>query len=272
MAARVRDLLGATESGPERPDAGLPAPTRSGWRQLTRRLRSLPVRVDPGRRTALAVGVAVLVAALLTGAWVMAQRPSAVPVPAGAASIPASATPVGTHVPQPSPSAGGSSGAAGVPASSAGLVVVDVAGKVRRPGIYRLRNGARVDDAVRAAGGSLAGVDLSSLNLAARVVDGQQILVGSPAGAGGGLPATSGAPGASGAVPGAGSQGGTAPVNLNIASLEQLQTLPGVGPVLAQRVLDWRTEHGSFTRVDQLDDVSGIGAVKFAALRSLVTV
>jgi competence protein ComEA len=155
-------------------------------------------------------------------------------------------------------------------------VVVDVAGKVRRPGLYRLALGARVDDAVRAAGGALAGIDLSSLNLAAKVVDGQQILVGvqgAPGGAVGGPGTAGGAPiGGGGVAAAPAASGGGGLVDLNSATLEQLETLPGVGPVLGQRILDWRTAHGNFATVDQLNDVSGIGDVKFAALKPLVTV
>ncbi len=146
-------------------------------------------------------------------------------------------------------------------------MVVDVAGKVRHPGLYRLPVGARVDDAVRAAGGALAGVDVSSLNLAARVVDGQQILVGIAPPAGAGAAPTGGAAGPGGA---AGTSAG--PVDLNTAGLDQLETLPGVGPVLGQHILDWRTAHGRFATVDQLLDVTGIGPAKFAALRALVSV
>jgi competence protein ComEA len=148
-------------------------------------------------------------------------------------------------------------------------VVVDVAGKVRRPGVYHLPGGARVDDAIRAAGGALAGARLDRLNLAARLVDGQQVAVGIPPAAGGGggpAVAGSGSPAPSGGASTAG------PVDLNTAGLDQLETLPGVGPVLAQHILDWRTAHGSFASVDQLNDVSGIGEVKFAALRPLVSV
>jgi competence protein ComEA len=138
-----------------------------------------------------------------------------------------------------------------------------MAGKVRRPGLYRLPDGARVDDAIRAAGGPRRGVDLSSLNLAARVADGQQILVGQPA-----------VNGVGGATPGAGlgsTSAAPAPVSLNNATLEQLETLPGVGPVLGQNIIDWRTANGGFTSVDQLTDVTGIGDVTFAELQPLVT-
>jgi competence protein ComEA len=129
--------------------------------------------------------------------------------------------------------------------------------------VYRLPAGARVDDAVQAAGGALSGARLDRLNLAAKLVDGQQVAVGvAPAlDAGGGPPATAG-----------GSASPGAPVDLNTGTLEQLQTLPGVGPVLAQHILDWRAQHGRFASVEQLNDVTGIGDVKFAALKSLVTV
>jgi competence protein ComEA len=225
----------------------------------------VPLRLDPGRRAAVAVGLAVLVAAVITGGWILAERPRALAVSASAPPIPGASPPVGTRIP-----VDGLSGAASAPASSAAssplLLVVDVAGKVHRPGLYRLPSGARVDDALKAAGGPLAGVDLTSLNLAARVVDGQQIPVGLPgAGSGAGPPASAGG----GTTPTA---GGAGPVDLNAATLDQLETLPGVGPVLGQHILDWRTAHGSFTAIDQLNDVTGIGEVKFAALRSLVSV
>jgi competence protein ComEA len=143
--------------------------------------------------------------------------------------------------------------------------VVDVVGKVRRSGVYRLPAGARVDDAVRAAGGLLAGVDPVSVNLARKLVDGEQVVIGlaAPLGAGG--------PGA--VPPDAGpAPTGTGPLDLNSATLAQLDELPGVGPVLAQHILDWRTEHGRFDSVGQLNAVSGIGDSKFADLESLVTV
>lgn len=147
-------------------------------------------------------------------------------------------------------------------------VVVDVAGKVRHPGVYELPAGSRVDDAVRAAGGPRRGASTLSLNLAEVLSDGEQVLVGVP----GATPVA--------AVPappaGSGDAGGTgdtasAPVDINTATLEQLDTLPGVGPVLAQNILDWRAAHGQFTAVDQLQDVSGIGPAKFAELKGLVT-
>lgn len=158
------------------------------------------------------------------------------------------------------PSAGGSTSAS----ASAG-VVVDVAGKVRRPGIVRLAVGARVVDALTAAGGALPGVDLTPLNLARRLVDGEQVLVGVAA-------ASAAAPGGGTAGTAAGAGGAGGQLDLNAATVEQLEALPGVGPVLAQRIADWRTEHGRFSTVDELREVSGIGAKKFADLKDRVRV
>jgi competence protein ComEA len=149
-------------------------------------------------------------------------------------------------------------GASAAPTARA-TVVVDVAGKVRKPGLVRTRTGARVADVLAAAGGALPGVDLSTLNLARPVADGEQILVGLP-----GPPAVAGTPGVGG------SSGGQ--VDLNTATAEQLEELPGVGPVLAQRIVDWRTEHGRFSSVDELQEVSGVGEKKFADIRPHVRV
>jgi competence protein ComEA len=146
-------------------------------------------------------------------------------------------------------------------ASSASPLVVAVTGKVRRPGVVTVPAGARVIEAVRAAGGAMPGADLSLLNLARKVADGELIAVGVPA-------AAAGPAGGSGAAPGA--AGGK--VNLNTATLEQLDGLPGVGPVLAQRILDWREANGPFTTVDQLREVTGIGEAKFGDLKDQVTV
>jgi competence protein ComEA len=141
-------------------------------------------------------------------------------------------------------------------------VLVDVAGKVRHPGVYRLGVGARVIDAVRAAGGALRSRDTATLNLAAPLTDGEQIVVGAAAAT------IAGAPAGASSASGSGSAG--APVDLNTATLEQLETLPGVGPVLGQNILDWRDAHGRFTSVNQLRDVNGIGDTRFAQLQPLV--
>jgi competence protein ComEA len=143
--------------------------------------------------------------------------------------------------------------------------VVDVVGKVRRPGIVRLPVGARVVDALRAAGGARPGVGTRSLNLARPLVDGEQIVVGFhvPALGGGGSAGTTSAPETGASI---------APVDLNTATAEQLDTLPDIGPVTAQAILTWRTENGSFTSVDELLEVSGIGDATLADIAPYVYV
>jgi competence protein ComEA len=141
-------------------------------------------------------------------------------------------------------------------------LVVAVAGKVRRPGLVRLPAGARVADALAAAGGVLPGTDVVLLNLARKVTDGELILVG--------VTPPPGVDGASAAGPAAGAAGGK--VNLNTATLTQLDTLPGVGPVLAQRILDHREQHGGFRSVGDLRQVDVIGDARFEQLKDLVTV
>jgi competence protein ComEA len=137
-------------------------------------------------------------------------------------------------------------------------VVVDVVGAVRRPGLYRLAAGARVADAVARAGGAAAKAQLELVNLAAPVSDGEQIVVPRR--------------GAVAAAPGGGGGSGvaTGPVHLNAATLEQLDALPGVGPVTAQKIVDYRQEHGAFASVDELDAIPGIGPARLEQLRDLV--
>lgn len=140
------------------------------------------------------------------------------------------------------------------------LLLVDVAGWVRRPGVYEFADGARVVDAIEAAGGARPGAFLQALNLAAPLVDGTQVLV----------PKEGEQPPVPGAAPGATGGGGL--INVNTASASELEALPGIGEVLAQRIVDFRTEHGPFTSVDQLLDVSGIGDSILGSIRELVTV
>jgi competence protein ComEA len=133
-------------------------------------------------------------------------------------------------------------------------LVVDVVGAVRRPGLYRLRQGARIADAIARAGGATRRAELSLVNLAAPLADGVQIVV--PAHVAGGGPAV--APATSG------------PVHLNTATLEDLDALPGIGPVTAQKILDFRQQHGAFSSVDELDAIPGIGPARLDQLRDLV--
>ncbi|MFF9284466.1 helix-hairpin-helix domain-containing protein [Streptomyces griseosporeus] len=162
----------------------------------------------------------------------------------------------------------GGAGAAGVAGSAGAEIVVDVSGKVRHPGIHRLPAGSRVADALEAAGGVRPGTDVTSLNRARFLVDGEQVVVGAPAVGGGAAASAGGA--MAGTASGGAAAGPSVPVSLNTATVEQLDTLPGVGPVLAQHIVDYRTEHGGFRSVDELREVNGIGDRRFADLRNLV--
>ena len=146
------------------------------------------------------------------------------------------------------------------------LAVVDVAGAVQRPGVYRLPASARVDDAVREAGGASGRADLAGLNLAAKVEDGRQYIVPEKASAGGGGPAA----GADPSAPAAPTP--STPLNLNTATAEQLDLLDGVGPETARKIVAYRDQKGGFRSVEELDQVPGIGPQRLAALRDLVRV
>jgi competence protein ComEA len=144
-------------------------------------------------------------------------------------------------------------------ASAPKLLVVDVAGAVRHPGLYRLRSGSRIDDAIASAGGPTAKAQLDTVNLAAPVADGEQIVVPRRGVAGAGAAGS----------PTAGSSP-SAPLDLNSATLEQLENLPGIGPVTAQKILDYRQQHGAFHSVAELQGVPGIGPAHMAQLKGLV--
>ena len=147
--------------------------------------------------------------------------------------------------------------AAGAAGGSVPPIVVDVVGAVRRPGLYRLRRGSRVADVLARAGGLTRRAERTAVNLAAPLADGEQVVVaarGAPAGAGGQAAAA----------------GPTAPVSLSTATAEQLDTLPGVGPVTAQKIVAYRQEHGPFTTLAQLDAIPGIGPARLDELRGLV--
>jgi competence protein ComEA len=142
---------------------------------------------------------------------------------------------------------------------AARLLVIDVAGAVRRPGLYRLREGSRIDDAIAAAGGPTAKARLDAVNLAAPIADGEQVVVPGR-----------GAAGAPAATPPAAGSSPSAPLDLNTATAEQLDSLPGIGPVTAQKILDYRQEHGAFHSVAELEGVPGIGPGRLAQLKGLV--
>jgi competence protein ComEA len=146
-----------------------------------------------------------------------------------------------------------------VPRERPAAVIVHVVGEVRKPGVYRLADGRRIGDALARAGGATRAADLTVVNLAAPLVDGTQILV---------PPRPVPTPGGGAPPPRAGARAG--PVRLNTATLEQLDELPGIGPVTAQKILDYRRAHGPFTAVDDLDAVPGIGPATVEELRRLV--
>jgi competence protein ComEA len=208
-----------------------------------------------------------LAVALLLGGWAWLRSGGTTTAPVAAPRVTAPAgSPSASGLPLPSPGSSTTAvGAVGAspPASGAAEVVVHVAGRVRRPGIVVLPTGSRVVDAVRRAGGFAPGVGPRSaaLNLARVLVDGEQIVVGQPGGASAG--ASTGAPTAAG--------GATPMVSLNTADEAGLESLPGVGPVTAAAILQWRTEHGPFTAVEQLLEVSGIGEATLAQIEPHVT-
>ena len=195
---------------------------------------------DRDPRKLAAWGAAALALVLLTAWYLARSRPSDT----------ASAPPVATIA--FAREDGGGSGS---------RLIVDVAGAVRRPGVYRMTSGARVEDALKRAGGATAHADLSQINRAAKLEDGRQILVPRRAS----RTAVASAPATAAATP-------AQPVNLNTATLEQLDTLDGVGPTTAQKIIDFRTAHGGFGSVDELDQIPGIGEKKLAALREQVRV
>jgi competence protein ComEA len=212
------------------------------------------------------IGLAVVVVALLGGAglWYTRSLPRPIEVATSAGTTPAApvsgaAAPVDAA---PTVASGSASPSLG------DVLIVDVTGAVRRPGVFEFAPGDRIVDAVDRAGGALGNADLTLLNLAAPLADGQQILVPKRGAATG--TATTGTGTTTGSTGSTGSTGGL--VNINTADEPTLETLNGVGPVLAAAIIQYRTEHGPFTSVDQLDEVSGIGPATLEDLRSQVTV
>lgn len=241
----------------------VPVPGRHASRRLADR-----VRLSPAHLAVVAVVVALGVG---IAAW-LAVRSQAEPVPVAPLS-PVAAEPLADVPGADAPTAAAGSGApgsavaggvasGGVAPSATPELTVDVAGKVRSPGIAVLPPGSRVVDALAAAGGARRGVDLTSLNLARPLVDGEQILVGVPTPVG--VPTTVGDPGSAVA--------GAALVNLNTADPATLETLPGVGPVTAGAIISWRDQHGGFTAAEELLEVDGIGDATLAEIAPHVTI
>src|SRR5271157_1255750 len=230
------------------------------------------LRADPGRAGAIGLAIVAALAVLVTVFTLVRDRPA----PVMSAKLPP-VEKASTSSPRSSASPG-----VGQPASPDRPVVVSVVGLVRTPGLVTLAPGARIADAVQAAGGAMDGADTIGLNMARPVGDGEQIVVGiapisgQPAvlgsSVGSGSAPASGSPPGAGPAPGSTKPKGGAVVDLNAATVEQLDALPGVGPVTAAAIVAWRQTHGRFTSVDQLADVDGIGPARLDKLRPLVPV
>ncbi|MGW7083672.1 helix-hairpin-helix domain-containing protein, partial [Streptomyces sp. NPDC054871] len=229
----------------------------------------LQLRCGLERRSLVALLVVLALAAVFAAQHFWAGRTQPVRAPDVVGAAPDRSA-------EPSPSPGAAPAPEGGDRPAAGGIVVDVSGKVRSPGILRMPAGSRVADALKAAGGVRPGTDTDGLNRARLLIDGEQVVVGAPATAAPAAPAAPAGPGAGAAGPGAGAAAGStgatpaAPVGLNTATAEQLDELPGVGPVLAQHIIDYRTEHGGFRSVDELREVNGIGDKRYADLQNLV--
>jgi competence protein ComEA len=222
------------------------------------------VRADPGRAGVIALAVVGVLAVLVTVFTLMRDETP----PVVSAKLPPVEM-VSSASPTPSPA----------PPNADGPVIVSVAGLVHKPGLVTLAPGARIADALTAAGGALDGADLMGLNMARRVTDGEQIIVGIVAAPG--QPAAMGSSISSGSAPAAQAEApstaGTPPapgglVDLNAATVEELDRLPGIGPVTAAAIIAWRDANGHFTSVDQLGDVDGIGPARLEKLRDHVRV
>ncbi len=262
------DPEGPAEAGEREPRTAGP---RLPWRQrarlalLDRLPRWAAPRCGVAPRTLAAVGVVLAIATGFAVHHYATGRPRAAPAPEPVPVAASTAEPGGPVTGGDSSGSGDSGGSAGGSgdagdAGEPGSVVVDVAGEVAEPGVITLPEGSRVADALRAAGGVTPGTDITGLNRARVLADGEHLVVGAA-----GQEAAP-APGPGSARPPA----EPGPVNLNTATAEELQTLPGIGPVLAGHIVDHRDRHGRFTAVEQLLEVSGIGDRRLADLRDRV--
>jgi competence protein ComEA len=242
----------------------------AGWRARVERL------LDGVARQRIAIAfIAILALAAAGTLWLNAQPRAADPPPSRASGTGGA----GLVLPRADAGAGGGAASAAGQLAGAGqptgaTIAVDVVGRVQRPGLVRLPQGSRVLDAIEAAGGTTSGADLEAVNLARKVVDGEQIriprhgeaIVAPPSGGG---PGSGAAPGTPGQPGGAGQPG--VPLDLNTATAEQLDTLPGVGEVTANQIISYRAAH-PFRSVEDLRQVPGIGDRRFELLKDLVTV
>lgn len=264
---------------------------RHGWSRFSETWVPEPLRdarVDPGRRGALLLSLIAALAAVAAAIGVWRDRPEPRPVQTIVAApltdtvdAPSELSPgsvaLGGAGPRASPAPRMSSAVAGAEpgttSTEPSVIAVSVTGQVRRPGLVRLAARSRVAEAIEAAGGASDSADLTGLNLATVLSDGDSVVVGGssgpagtvagPAGPGGAVAPTSG--------PVAGSSVTAAPIDLNTADATTLETLPGVGPVMAANIISWRDQNGTFTSVEQLQEVTGIGPARFAQLSPLVT-
>ena len=282
----IEPSAGAARSDADEPSGG--GRHRPHPRVLTVPVAFRGARLAVSVRAVVAFLVVLVVAVLFFAVRVARAQQAAAPQPVpagegvvGRTSVPSAfASSSGVPAPGASNAAGNASSTAEATArgSPGRLLVVDVIGHVARPGVVTVGDGSRVVDVLAAAGGALPGADLQRLNLARPVVDGEQVFVPKPGetppiliGGLGGSMAGSGPSPPGGAATGSGTA--SIPlVDLNTATLAALDTLPGVGPVLAQRILDWRAQHGRFTSVDELGEVSGIGDKLLEQIRPKVTV
>lgn len=246
----------------------------TSWRERLVPERFRGVRLDPGRRGVLAMVGVGLLAALVTAVVVLWERPVTHPVPPLPAAHPVAADGSG---PSTAPVLAASSAASEPDGKSAPELVVSVVGLVHRAGLVRLPPGSRVADALTAAGGVREGADLTGLNLAQRLSDGDQVQVGASAADSGphrhgsGTTSSGAATGSPGSTADSAPTSG-APVDLNTATEAELDALPGIGPITARAIITWRETNGRFTDIEQLGEVDGIGPTRLARLRQLVTV